>query len=546
MDDPRRLVIGIKSLIKTSNFIQAHKRLREALNLNLDEETRHQVLLLTIDVSILLGEKIPLELLAELEDFLKSAKSNEAIAETLHAISRAELRMGRFHEATILERLQNSLGLYQNLSKPKATVSVLNTLAAVYAKQGNWDDLLKPIAEVFKLAIEAGDSQGYGRALLYFAFYERMHGRHNLAIDHYKQASQLLEGARDSFFLAIALNNLADLEITLGHLSKGLPLLQRALFLWRTIGHKEKIALILTQIARINVLKGNIPEAKVFFDLASNVVPPEQSRNPLELVFELCILAELERNQGKLNQALQLTKKAITLLDEMDNAGGDLAYAWGLTTDILLDMQNISEAEKALEMCEMTCGSLEYSEGIVNNIRLRGVLELQKNNFGLAQDYLQAARERAEQKKYVQIQIQTELRLADLFLRQLPMKFSKSLRKNAKECLLRASRLAEQNSLKPGKLEAQILQAVAHSINIEFEKASELLTTVETTARSLELHLIEKKAHEVKLSVDSKLELLKLTARTDLSTQELQDYLSKAQAFIVKSQATFRSALAGP
>ncbi|MFW9917577.1 MAG: hypothetical protein ACFFGZ_18400, partial [Candidatus Thorarchaeota archaeon] len=90
------------------------------------------------------------------------------------------------------------------------------------------------------------------------------------------------------------------------------------------------------------------------------------------------------------------------------------------------------------------------------------------------------------------------------------------------------------------KLEAKMLQAVAHSINWQFEAAAEILDEVETEAHSLELYLIAEKARKMKNPVRSQMRALNIPMELD---KEMQDYMVKAQEFIAAAKATFRDTL---
>jgi tetratricopeptide (TPR) repeat protein len=535
LEDPQRILAEIKSLIDAHYYSDAKQKISRVLNSNFDKESRRQLLLLKIRISLVLAEEVDPDLQLELEDHLKSATNDEARAEILLAIGYLGYGTGRFHEAKVVKALQEALRLYRKLSNSKATVVALNTLAIIYFKQGAWDEGITVVWEALKLAKESGDTEGYGRALLYFGIYERFHGRHDFAVSHYERAIQYLEEAGDLIYLSTCLNNLADLEIAQGNLTKGLHLLQLALYQWRIIGHQEKIGIIRSQMGRAYILKGSIRKAKAFLDSAKDLKSPDQVRNPLELVYELCIRAELERSQGNLDQALKLAEKAIVILEEVKNTGIDLAYTWILITNIFLAMGKIPQAEGALEMSEVICSSLDYSEGIVNTMRLRGIVELQKDNLGLAQEYLEKASKKAEEQNYIELQILAELSLADLYLRKLRISFNELGQKNAKRCIIRASHLAEQSTLEPGKLEAKILEAVAHSIDLAFEKAMKILSEVETKARSLKLHLVEEKAHRIRD------QMRKTIPETDLAAEEMVGYMIKAQKYLQEAQAAFKS-----
>ncbi|MFX0114026.1 MAG: hypothetical protein ACFFB3_05730 [Candidatus Hodarchaeota archaeon] len=534
MEDPERILTEIKFLIETHHYKGAQIKLNESLDLILDKDYRRQLILQKVFLSLFQGEEISSGLLIELDDFLESNLENKARAEILHAIADVEFHSGHFNETRIREYLQEALILYQKLSNPKAIISVLNILAGLHCKNGQWNALLKVLTEIFALEEKFSDPAGYGRALLYFAIYERWQGSHDLAISHFEWASEFLEEAGDVYYLNICLNNLADLEITRGRLVIGQHLLRRVLFGWRLIGHRQKEALILTQMGRAKVLKGDILEAKTFIDYANALMRPGQSQNQVDLVYELYIQAELKINQGNLERALQLAKKALGITEELNFAGLDLAYARLLVTKIFLEMKKIDQAEEALEKSKEACALIDYSEGIVNNIRFKGILELEKVNLGLAQEYLEVARKKAEEKNFIDLQIQTELSLADLYLRKLRINVDKESRKNAKRCLLRASYLVEQTPLEPKRLEARILQAIAHSIDLAFEKALRILAKVEKRAKSLKLNLLVEKTRKVRA------QMLIASPKRELSEDELLGYIKKAQKYIMEARPHLR------
>ncbi|MFX0114922.1 MAG: tetratricopeptide repeat protein [Candidatus Hodarchaeota archaeon] len=535
MKDPKRILAEVKSLKEAYRYDRAEHKLREALDLNLDNEIKRQSLLLGLELALCQGTEIDANLLIELQDLLISDMSAEARAETLHVMSRVARRQGQYQKAADLG--QEALNLSQSASNPKATVSVLNTLAQVYGQQGRWNELMTATTEALQLARECGDSQGYAEALMSFALFERLQGRQDLARDYYESAGQFLEATGDNRNLALVLSNLADLEVTQGNLTLGLRLFQQALFQWKAVGQQGKVALMLTQLGRVSVLKGSLQDAEAYLRAAIDVASPDQSNHPLTHSYALCKKADFERTRGQLDKALTLARQAITRLEEAQITGVDLGYAWGIFTSILLEMKEIAQAEEALATGEFICSSLAFQEGIVNNILLRGILELEKGNLGLAQEFLERASNEAENSKFFETQIQAELALADLYLRKLKISYNKSWQDSATNCLLRATDLAEKSALEPWKLEAQLLRAVIDSINLRFEKAVESCQDVESTARSLKLHLIEERARRIRLPIKSRMRALGIPTAPD---EEVMEYIIKAQEYIAEAQTAFR------
>ncbi|MFQ5980871.1 MAG: tetratricopeptide repeat protein [Candidatus Heimdallarchaeota archaeon] len=535
LHDPKRFLAEVDSLIEAARYDDAQIRLQEVMDLKVDKETGRQILLLKSKLTISQFDPLNPELLTELKGLLESDVNAKVRAEVLHVLGKAEIGMGRYPKA--VEFLLESLSLYRRLGNPKATVSVLNDQAKVLCAQGHWDEFKKVITETLKLANDSGDSLGYGTALISYAAFERSRGFHDLAIGHYELARQLMEEVGDNRGVAVALNNLADIEITRGSLSNGLHLLRRALFHEMILGIPKNLALAVTQIGRVHLLKGNLQEAEGFLRAAIDLASSDRTRNPYILYFALCNMADFERKRGDLDRALLLSKDALALLEQSELSGTDLAFAWGFVTSILLEMRKMTEAEEALGTSEVISSSLEFIEGIVNNILLRGLLELQKGNFGFAQEYFEKARERAEENKLFEVLIQTELSLADLYLQKLMIKYEKTLQENATNCLFRASRLAEETTSLAGKLEAKILEGVGYSINLKFEEAAKILQDVETKARVLELHLIEKKARKIKKPLRTRMRALGIAIEPD---EELLDYVAKAQEYVAEAQAAFR------
>ncbi|MFX0114033.1 MAG: tetratricopeptide repeat protein [Candidatus Hodarchaeota archaeon] len=532
------VVAEIRSLIGSYRYEQAQQRVQQALDPNLSKNAKLQLLLLNVEISISQGDKINPELLKEIKSLLELDIDTKIKAEALHVISRVERRTGRYQEA--INHVKESITLYRELLNSKAIVSVLNTLAQTQAVQGNFYAAREATAEALQLARASGDFQGYGRALMNCALLEQELGFHDLAIAHYELANQLLEETGDKKYLALALNNLADLEITRGDLSKGLHLLQQALFLWRIVGGKGKISVVLTQMGRINMLKGNLQDAELLFRAAIDLASPDQTLHPLAFIWALGNMADFERRRGHLDQALKLAKDSVSLLEKAEISGTDLAYSWGMVTSILLEMNKISQSEYALETCEVICNSLDYSEGIVHNILLRGILELQKGNLGLAQEYLAKARAASEENKFFEIQIQAELALADMYLQKLKIKYDEAQQENAAASLLTASQLAEQTALQSVKLEAKILKAVAQSINGQYEDAVRILQAVETKARALELHLIGDKARKNRLPILTLMRILKIPPPPNIQIDIMKEYIDQALECIADAQITLR------
>jgi hypothetical protein len=117
----------------------------------------------------------------------------------------------------------------------------------------------------------------------------------------------------------------------------------------------------------------------------------------------------------------------------------------------------------------------------------------------------------------------------------------------AADYLLRASQLAEQTVLHPGKLEARILEAVAHSISLHFQEAVEILKDVESTAQSLELHLIENKAKNLRIPMEDKIGVIGAPPKPeDLTVDEIRNYIEKAHKCVADAQVTFRDPLEPP
>lgn len=527
----------LRLLFEQHRYDQVQERLKKVRSYpDLSREEKIQFLLLDAEISFSRGDRRLPEIVEELTAQLTADINDETRTEILHTIGNAKRVLGHFSEAT--DFLQEALILARKDADPTVAIDILNALASVHGQQSQWAELHKAATEALKLAHASKYAAGYSSALITIATSERARGFHEIALEHYEHASQLLHEIENSSALGLVLNNMADLEITRGDLASGMYLLQQALFQWQTLGRAEKAAVALTQMGRISTIKGNLQEAKELLAAAIDSIAHSQAYNPLILVHALWSLADIESRSGQFEQALKLVNQATTIFEKLEISGLDLGFIWGKTARLFLDMRRTSEAQAALEKSEKICSSIEYQEGIVNCISLRGVLEMQKGNLGIAQQYLEQARKNSEEGEFFEVLIQTELSLADLYLRKLMIDYEASHRKSATDCLIRASTLVESKSLEHGKLEAKMLEAVAYSINMRFEEALEVLERVKNKAHSLELRVIEEEASKRKEGIRTQMRRIRsqLPKYPDEEmVSEVMDYISKAQAFLRNS-----------
>ncbi|MFW9917580.1 MAG: hypothetical protein ACFFGZ_18415 [Candidatus Thorarchaeota archaeon] len=87
---------------------------------------------------------------------------------------------------------------------------------------------------------------------------------------------------------------------------------------------------------------------------------------------------------------------------------------------------------------------------------------------------------------------------------------------------------------------SRMLEAVAHSISLHFKEAVEILKAVEYTAQSLELHLIENKAKNLRIPMEDKIEEIGAPPKPDLTVDEISIYIEKAHKYVADAQITFK------
>ena len=203
-----------------------------------------------------------------------------------------------------------------------------------------------------------------------------MSGDFSSALIELRGAFDVYDAQGDVHNIAEVSENLGNALMALGRLSDAAPYLERAKQRWARIGNEGRLVRTLNNLGMLYYLLGDYEQAESVFRQALAIAETRPSSKAESYL--LACLADIRRDQGQLDDALEMYKSALDASDELDEAyiriytmgaianthrmKGDIAVAqsWAGRTNAEAEERG-GGFEKGL--CRMTAGLIERDQG---------------------------------------------------------------------------------------------------------------------------------------------------------------------------------------
>lgn len=245
----------------------------------------------------------------------RKAGDSSAEASALYNLSNVQKLRGELQQA--LGGFQQALEINRRLSEGTGTFYALYALGSIYLDLG---DLVKA-REEYEEALTVGQSledTASSRARLLNNIGLVLYGQdqREMALSYFQRALALSQELKDSEGIAAAFHNLGVAEVALGRPGEGLEALRQALVL-RQGGNPYSWAHTLRELGTAYGRLGDPKEAGRYFqeslEMGKRVGSPGQVA---EILFRWALL---DREQGRLEDALAKVKEAIGLVESVRN-----------------------------------------------------------------------------------------------------------------------------------------------------------------------------------------------------------------------------------
>jgi tetratricopeptide (TPR) repeat protein len=216
-----------------------------------------------------------------------------------------------------LERMQQSLKLFEESESEKEIAMELNLIGLVYKDQGEIANAIKCFKRSLELNELLGNKEGIASSTNNIGIIYDSQKNYVLALECYKRTLKLHEEMNYKYGTAISLNNIGLVYQNMGKNAEALDHFNRSLRLWEEMGDTWGVGFELDMIGRfyssqkdwINALK----YGRRSFEISRKLGRPEDIRNASGL------LHQVYHKLHQYNEALQMYELYIRMRDSINN-----------------------------------------------------------------------------------------------------------------------------------------------------------------------------------------------------------------------------------
>ncbi|MHA2226738.1 MAG: tetratricopeptide repeat protein [Candidatus Hodarchaeales archaeon] len=224
----------------------------------------------------------------------------QGIADSFNNLGLIHQSKGKFNLA--LECFQRTLKIYKDLGDKGNISKSLNNIGITYSLKGDQEQALKFLQRTHKIRVELNNKTDIALTLLNLGAVFRMQGDLSNALEYYQRGQRIYEDINNKKGIALALNNLGDVYQLKGDLNLALEYYQESLAIYEELGISQDIAMSLSNIGELYRTKRNPDWALRYYNRSLAIY--EELKNDAStatVLYELVLLA-LDGNEPILAQ----------------------------------------------------------------------------------------------------------------------------------------------------------------------------------------------------------------------------------------------------
>ncbi|GAB4370090.1 MAG: hypothetical protein Kow00121_10550 [Elainellaceae cyanobacterium] len=295
-------------------------------------------------------------------------------------------QMGQYQ--AVLENLQQSLIIYQNLQDWQGESTALNGLGTVYNDLGHHEQALNHYQQVLAIYVEVGDRAGEGHTLNNIGIVYRNLGQYEQALNSYQQALIIYVELGDRVGEGQILNSIGGVYRQMAQYAQALNYHQQALTIRIELGDRvgegqtfNSIGGVYSQMAQYAQALNYYQQALVIATEVGDRVGEATTLNNMGGVYD---------DLGQYEQALDYYQQALAISTEV----GDRAGRGVTLTGIGLVYDHLGEYEQALNHYQQSLAiATEVGDqvGKATTLNNMGGVYDDLEQYGQALDYYQQA-----------------------------------------------------------------------------------------------------------------------------------------------------------
>lgn len=259
------------------------------------------------------------------------------------------LRIGEIHDhqrhfPETLTYYQLALSTFREQKQARGVATALVKIARVYERQGKFQDASVALQEAVPIFARSSDRIAHAGALLVMGRVSARLGQVENARASLSQAATLFDRAKDRGGWNETLVQLGLLSVGDGSTEQGLSLLRQAREDAHTRQDRGQELAAVVALGNAHWLLDRAAEARRYYDEGLHLAEAERNM-AIDATLRLR-LAQLDAEEGKLNDGIELGKRALFLAQTLHDAATE-ATALSLLADLYRKMDRSAEAEEA-------------------------------------------------------------------------------------------------------------------------------------------------------------------------------------------------------
>jgi len=375
----------------------------------------------------------------------------------------------------------------QEDTNPIPSLNCQNEIARIAIRRGDASkaiEISKNVLETIENAeLEYLFGKGVALETIGASFFWR--GENDRAVDNYNQALAIWKQVDNQDHIGRCLNNLANIDSTIGRFSEALNRYKEALVIWTSIGDHIGKAACLNNIAIVKQNSGDLLGALQGF--RESLEEARGSGNNHAQAIALDNIGWVHAALGAPEQALECFEDAETFFTTENAPDLHIDIAYGKAS-VLADARRFEESEKVLTIGLTAANQLDSKPLQVAGSFFEGYLDLAQHNLKSARIALENTLEEARAIELVEYILRALIHLVEVDLLEYRASSEEIHLETMEERISEAYSQATKYHQILFLIEIAKLEALLAAANLKFEKAIKGMEFVEQFAR--ERHLL--------------------------------------------------------
>jgi tetratricopeptide (TPR) repeat protein len=430
------------------------------------------------------AETILKELVKDQTEFAKRDSALELIK------GRVYRRTGEFDLA--LEFLEHCLSTRIVLGNVYATGAPLNEIGTLYAQRGQFDLALNSLQRSLEVFEDAGNKGQLVRIRNNIGMIYMGIGDLDQALNFFQKALATSEELENERYIAAISLNIGRIFFSRGEIDEALSYYQRSSEIFEKIASKAELAICLNNIGQVYYSKGELDEALEFYQRSLAI--SEELQMKQEIAPCLNNIGDVYRERGEFESAADHYKRSLAIFEGIGNKV-DMSYT-------IVNLIRVNIAQGACDDCTPYLEQLEAINQQEDNkfidqiYRLSKALVLKESDRVIKRAEAQQLFQQLAEEEILKFDITANamLNLCELLYLELETSASAEALNELKTLLQRILEIAEDQRAYAVFVETHLLQSKTALLELDVQKARQLLTQAQMIAEEKGLQKLAMKA----------------------------------------------------